>query len=124
MKVKILILVFACHKFLAYCNININLKYKSQKNYEVNQTIGQAYLIESTRKNSYFMCLSACNLYQNCLTSVFQKNDDSRICLLYSKIFQESEKSISSVSDLYAKLSDSPIYSLQELNIWLLNGDF
>jgi hypothetical protein len=124
MKVKNLILLFACHKFLAYCDININQKYKSQKSYEVNQTIGQAYLIESTRKNSYFMCLSACNLYQNCLTSVFQKIDDSRICLLYSKVFQESEKRISNVSDLYAKLSVSPIYSFQELSIWLLNGNF
>jgi hypothetical protein len=85
----------------------INQKYNCNKSYEVNRSIGQNYLIESSAKNGLFLCLSSCNLYPNCVTAVFQKNSfsvNTGICILYSKAFIDSEVVLSIGSDLYSKL--------------------
>ena len=87
--------------------MDINQKYNCKKNYEVNKTIGLTYLIESSAKNGFSLCLSSCNLYPNCTTAVFQKNSfsvNTGICILYSKAFTDSEVALSIGSDLYSKL--------------------
>ena len=104
---KIIILIaFGFPLILVHCTMNTNQNYNCKKNYEVNKTIGLQYFIESSTKNGFFFCLSACNLNPNCLTIVYQKNSmnmNTGTCILYSKIFQESEIIISMGSDLYSK---------------------
>ena len=151
---KIIILIaFSILLILVHCTMNTNQNYNCKKNYEVDKTIGLQYLIESSTKNGFFFCLSACNLNTNCLTIVYQKNSMSMntgTCVLYSKIFQDSEIIVSMGSDLYSKTgissqttqgaiisstgsttksstistSSSVIYNVTELNIRLINGKF
>ena len=151
---KIIILIaFSILLILVHCTMNTNQNYKCKKNYEVDKTIDLQYLIESSTKNGFFFCLSACNLNTNCLTIVYQKNSMSMntgTCILYSKIFQDSEIIVSMGSDLYSKTgissqptqgaiisstgsttksstistSSSVIYNVTELNIRLINGKF
>jgi hypothetical protein len=105
-------------------SLDTNQKYNVKKNVQVSPTYGLPCLIDSIKKQSFFVCLGTCNLNPNCLAIIFQKdgmNINSANCFLYSRIFQDIELSVSMGSDLYEKKTT---YKIAELNARLLNGKY
>jgi len=102
-------------------SIDTNQKYNVKKNVQVSPTYGLPCLIDSMKKQSFFVCLGTCNSNPNCLAIIFQKdglNINSANCFLYSRIFQDIDLSVSMGSDLYEKKRAN----IKELNGRLLNG--
>ena len=120
---KILTLVsFGILTDIVYSSIDTNQKYNVKKNVKVSPTYDLPCLIDSIKKQSFFVCLGTCNLNPKCLAIIFQKdgiNINSANCFLYSRIFQDIDLSLSMGSDLYEK---KQTYNITELNARLLNG--
>jgi hypothetical protein len=113
---------FGILKDIVYSSIGTNQKYNIKKN--VSPTYGLPCLIDSIKKQSFFVCLVTCNSNPNCLAIIFQKdglNINLANCFLYSRIFQDIELSVSMGSDLYEK---KKTYNITELNGRLLNGKY
>jgi hypothetical protein len=103
-------------------SIGTNQKYNIKKNFQVSPTYGLPCLIDSFKKQSFFVCLATCNSNPNCLAIIFQKNGipiNSANCFLYSRIFQNIELSVTIGSDLYEKKKNN---NITEINGRLLNG--
>jgi hypothetical protein len=122
---KILTLVsFGILTDIVNSSLDTNQKYNVKKNVQVSPTYGLPCLIDSIKKQSFFVCLGTCNANPNCLAIIFQKdglNINSANCFLYSRIFQDIELSVSMGSDLYKK---KQAYNITELNGRLLNGKY
>ena len=120
---KILTLVsFGILTDIVNSSLDTNQKYNVKKNVQVSPTYDLPCLIDSIKKQSFFVCLGTCNLNPKCLAIIFQKdgiNINSANCFLYSRIFQDIELSVSMGSDLYEK---KQTYNITELNARLLNG--
>ena len=109
---------------IVYSSKDTNQKYTVKKNVQVSPTYGLPCLIDSIKKQSFFVCLGTCDLNPNCLAIIFQKdgmNINSANCFLYSRIFQDIELSVSMGSDLYEKKTT---YKITELNARFLNGKY
>ena len=122
---KILTLVsFGILTDIVYSSIDTNQKYNVKKNVKVSPTYTLPCLIDSIKKQSFFVCLGTCNLNPKCLAIIFQKdgiNINSANCFLYSTIFKDIELSESMGSDLYEKKTT---YKITELNARLLTGKY
>ena len=103
MKIFTLIL-FVILIILVRSSINTNQNYNMKIN--VCPKISQPYFIQSIKKQSFLFCLADCNSNPNCLTIVFQKSADNSnpgTCILYSKIFQDTDLIISMDSKIVRK---------------------
>jgi hypothetical protein len=107
---------------IVFSTIGTNQNYNIKKNVQVSPTYGLPCLIDSIKKQSFFVCLGTCNSNPNCLSIIYQKdgmNINSANCFLYSRIFQDIKLSARMGSDLYGK---KQTYNITELNGRLLKG--
>lgn len=72
--------------------------YTVNANTNINTTIGQNFLIESSLKDTVMSCLVFCNLNSFCLNVLYSASE--RNCTLFSKYFNTNETFYSMIFDL------------------------
>ncbi len=92
--------------FSLLCCLEMN---ESSNNYQVhdgmniNSNVHPSTVISSMRKENHIFCLVACNLNQECLSTIYVESKTNDNCILYKKHFDSTETTTSSNAKLFIK---------------------
>jgi hypothetical protein len=86
-----------------YGQQNIGKKYSVSKDVNVAANIDQIWFIKRLLVRNKLNCMSECNKYDECHTTVFSASQINDNCFLYNKNFEINELVQSNISNLYKK---------------------
>jgi hypothetical protein len=88
---------------LAMIDSSSSQNYQAQNGININSNVDASWIISKIRTKSKFICLSACNSNQECLTAVYIESVENDNCILYKKHFNSTETTTSSNTKLFKK---------------------